>query len=78
MGMIQDRLRPVQVRMGLNRFLTQVLKGLALGWGCAAGLLFLDRLLGFGIPMAWAPWAATAAPLGAAALAAWSRRATLG
>ena len=80
MSILQARLRPVQVRMGLNRFLSDALKGLALGWGCAAGVILLDRLLGFGIPLAWLPstvLAATAAPLAAAAVSAWMRRATL-
>ncbi|GEM_PF-2406306 len=77
MSVIQDRLRPVQMRMGVNRFLTDALKGLVLGWSIAAVLLLLDRILGFGIPLAWVPVAATVAPLAAAAISAWARRASL-
>ena len=75
MKILEMRLRPVQVRMGLNRFLSDALLGLCIGWAAAAAALLLDKLLYLPAPLGWLPWAATVAPLAGAALGAWLRRA---
>lgn len=77
MRTLMQHLKVVQRRMLLNRFLSTALFALGVGWAAAALLVLVDRLVYLPFPLAWVPWAATAAPLAAATLSAFLARPSL-
>ena len=77
MKTLTQRLKAVQRRMLLNRFLSTGLFALGVGWAVAALLILADRLVYLSLPLAWVPWAATTASLAAAALSAFLARPSL-
>ncbi len=75
--MLAQRLKAVQRRMLINRFLATALFALGVAWAAAALVIAVDRLVYLSVPLGWLPWAATSAALAAALLAAFLARPSL-